>query len=347
MEARGKNGGHGSFVPIHDNDAHFDEGQQPVGIEELVQQIRETADKLVRDHASRADVKLLSTALKELRYCFKVFSAYRNHKKVTVFGSARTKPDHPSYKQAVEFGRKMAEAGFMVITGAAHGIMEAGHVGAGRDMSIGINILLPFEQESNSVVSGDPKLMHLKYFFTRKLLFVKECEGIALFPGGFGTHDEGFEVLTLVQTGKSHLFPIVMVDEPGGDYWKQWNQFIHNCLLNRGLISLADVHLYKVTESVDEAAAEVINFYRVYHSMRYVKGELVLRLNHRVDEKLLARLRTGFADIVERGIIDQTDALPAEDNEPGLLHLPRLRFWFDRRSLGRLRQMIDLINQEG
>lgn len=347
MNFEGKNGTHGSFIPIHDNDAHFDEGQQPVGIDELVKQIRETADKLVRDHASRGDVKLLSTALKELRYCFKVFSAYRALRKVTVFGSARLKSDHPSYQQAVEFGRHMAEAGFMVITGAAHGIMEAGHVGAGREMSIGVNILLPFEQEANSVVTGDPKLMHLKYFFTRKLLFVKECEGIALFPGGFGTHDEGFEVLTLVQTGKSHLFPIVMVDEPGGDYWKQWNQFVHNCLLDRGLISPADVHLYKVTDSVDEAVAEVLNFYRVYHSMRYVKGELVLRLTRKLDQKLIARLRTEFADIVERGAIEQSEALPAEENEPNIRQLPRLRFWFDRRSLGRLRQMIDLINLEG
>ncbi len=347
MDLAGKNGNHGSFVPIHDNDAHFDEGQHPVGIEELVKQIRETADKLVRDHASRGDVKLLSTALKELRYSFKVFSAYRTHRKITVFGSARLKADHPSYKQAVEFGRQMAEAGFMVITGAAHGIMEAGHVGAGRDMSIGINILLPFEQEANSIVTGDPKLMHLKYFFTRKLLFVKECDGIALFPGGFGTHDEGFEVLTLIQTGKSHLFPIVMVDEPGGDYWKQWNQFIHNCLLDRGLISPADVHLYKVTDSVAEAVAEMRNFYRVYHSMRYVKNELVLRLQRRLEPTLLAHLESSFADIIERGGIAQSGALPAEENEPEIRELPRLRFWFDRRSLGRLRQMIDLINREG
>lgn len=346
MDLEGKNGRQGSFLRIHDNDAHFDEGQQQVGIEELVKQIRETADKLVRDHASRGDVKLLSTALKELRYCFKVFSAYRAHKKVTVFGSARLKSDHPSYQQAVVFGRRMAEAGFMVITGAAHGIMEAGHVGAGRDRSIGINILLPFEQEANSVVTGDPKLMHLKYFFTRKLLFVKECEGIALFPGGFGTHDEGFEVLTLVQTGKSHIFPIVMVDEPGGDYWKQWDQFIRNCLLDRGLISPADVHLYKVTDSVDEAVDEVLNFYRVYHSMRYVRGELVLRLSRKLSENLLARIQSDFADIVERGAIEQTESLPAEENEPDIRHLPRLRFWFDRRSMGRLRQMIDLINRE-
>src|SRR3989440_7019228 len=162
----------------------------------------------------------------------------------------------------------MAQAGFMVITGAASGIMEAGHVGAGRDASIGINILLPFEQSANTIIAGDAKLMHLKYFFTRKLLFVKESDAVVLFPGGFGTQDEGFEVLTLIQTGKSHMFPIVMVDEPGGDYWKLWHQYIENVLMRRGLISPSDLALYKVTDSVDVAVEEVLNFYRVYHSMR-------------------------------------------------------------------------------
>src|SRR5207253_4107448 len=209
------------FHQAHDTDGSHEEESKTAGIEQYIQQIKETADKLVRDHASRGDVKLLATAFRELRYSFKVFSAFRQRRKVTVFGSARLPQDHPSCVQAAEFGRRMAQAGYMVITGAAQGIMEAGHVGAGREASIGINILLPFEQEANAVIAGDSKLMHLKYFFTRKLLFVKESDAIALFPGGFGTLDEGFEVLTLIQTGKSHLFPIVMIDEPGGDYWKQ------------------------------------------------------------------------------------------------------------------------------
>src|SRR5262249_12164141 len=170
-----------------------------------------------------------------------------------VCGWARLPPTDPSYQVAVEFGRRMAEAGFMVITGAAAGIMEAGHVGAGRDKSIGINILLPFEQHANPIIDGDRKLMHLKYFFTRKLLFVKESDAVALFPGGFGTQDEGFEVLTLVQTGKSHLFPIVLVDEPGGDYWVRWQAFIVDVLLKRKLISPEDLSLYKLCTSVDEA----------------------------------------------------------------------------------------------
>ncbi len=335
---------HGTFQQLHD-DAHPEE-RHPVGVEHLVAQLRETADKLIRDAASRGDVKLLSTALKELRYSFKVFSAYRHLRKVTVFGSARLPPTDPAYAQAVEFSRRMAQAEYMVITGAASGIMEAGHVGAGREKSIGVNILLPFEQEANSIIAGDRKLMHLKYFFTRKLLFVKESDAIALFPGGFGTQDEGFEVLTLVQTGKSHLFPIVMVDEPGGDYWKKWHQFIKEVLAARRLISPADLALYKVTDSVDEAVNEVLNFYRVYHSMRYVEGDLVLRLQRRLPEPLLEQIRTAFADIVVAGTFEQTNALPAEANDTAVASLPRLRFRFDRRSLGRLRMLVDQINRE-
>src|SRR5438552_18691442 len=243
----------------HVDDSLHDDSRAPVGIEQLVQQLKETADKLIRDQANRGDVKLLSTALKELRYAFKVFAPYRQRRKVTVFGSARLSADHPAYAQAVEFSRRMAAARFMVITGAASGIMEAGHVGAGRENSIGVNILLPFEQDANAVIAADAKLMHLKSFFTRKLLFVKESDAIALFPGGFGTLDEGFEVLTLIQTGKSHMFPIVMVDEPGGDYWKRWESLIRDTLLKRGMMSPADLALFKVTDSAAAAAAVVIN----------------------------------------------------------------------------------------
>ena len=341
------NGAGDPFQQVHDNDAHQEDARRTIGIEQLVQQIKETADKLIRDHANRGDVKLLSTALKELRYCFKVFGPYHNRRKVTVFGSARLPLEHPACQSAVEFGRRMAEAGFMVITGAASGIMEAGHVGAGRDASIGINILLPFEQSANTIIAGDAKLMHLKYFFTRKLLFVKESDAVALFPGGFGTQDEGFEVLTLIQTGKSHMFPIIMVDEPGGDYWKQWHHYIEHVLMGRGLISPSDLALYKVTDSVDVALAEVLNFYRVYHSMRYVGDELVLRLQQELRPELLDKLRTDFADIVVRGIIEQSGALPAEANDVQLAAMPRLRFHFDRRHLGRLRMLIDVINLEG
>jgi uncharacterized protein (TIGR00730 family) len=337
----------GIFIQIHDNEQHHPEKVQQVNSEQLVQQIKETADKLVRDQANRGDIKLLSTALKELRYAFKVFAPYRHRRKVAIFGSARLKPDHPAYLQAVEYGRRMAEAGYMVITGAASGIMEAGHLGAGRENSIGLNIMLPFEQEANTVIAGDGKLMQMKYFFTRKLMFVKEADAIVLFPGGFGTLDEGFEVLTLVQTGKSHLFPIVMVDQPGGTYWKRLQQFIEEVLLAGGTISPMDQHLYKVTDSLDEAVQEVVGFYRVYHSMRYVHGDLVLRLHRPLSDELLQRLRAEFADIVQRGTIEQSAALPAEAGDTHLADLARLHFRFDRHSLGRLRQMIDLINREG
>src|SRR5436305_1438327 len=283
---------------------------QPGGIEELVQQIKDTADKLQRDKANRGDVKLLSTALRELRYAFKVFAPVRNRRKITVFGSARTPPSDPSYQQAVEFGRRAAEAGYLVITGAARGIMEAGYRGAGRENSVGINILLPFEQSANPVIAGDVKLMHLKYFFTRKLLFLKESDAIALFPGGFGTHDEGFEVLTLIQTGKSHMFPVVCIDYPGDDYWWTWDQFIRKQLLSRNMISAPDLSLYRVTDSVADAVREIRNFYRVYHSMRYVKGQLVLRLHKAPIPALLERFRSDFRDILAEGTFELTGALP-------------------------------------
>jgi uncharacterized protein (TIGR00730 family) len=348
MKRHASKAGDGPFQQVHDSQPPAgDDERQPVSIEQLVQQLKETADKLIRDQANRGDVKLLSTALKELRYAFKVFAPYKGRHKVTVFGSARLGADHPAYQQAVLFGRRMAEAGYMVITGAASGIMEAGHVGAGRANSIGVNILLPFEQDANTVIAGDAKLMHLKYFFTRKLLFVKESDAVALFPGGFGTQDEGFEVLTLVQTGKSHLFPIVMVDEPGGDYWRLWLEYVDRVLLKRGLISPDDMSLFQVTDSVDEAVAELLGVYRVYHSMRYVGRDLVLRLQRPLTEPVLERLRQEFADIVAGGRIEQTAALPAEANDTHLAHLPRLRFHFDRRSLGRLRQLIDAINRDG
>jgi uncharacterized protein (TIGR00730 family) len=320
------------------------EDRPPITAEQLAQQIRETADKLIRDGMSRAELKMLSTALKELRYSFKVFRPYQSVRKVTVFGSARLPASDPAYQAAVEFGRRMSQAGFMVITGAAAGIMEAGHVGAGRERSIGVNILLPFEQAANPIIHGDQKLIHLKYFFTRKLLFVKEADAIALFPGGFGTQDEGFEALTLVQTGKSHLFPIVMVDAPAGDYWTRWQDYIRDVLVARGLISPDDLSLYRITQSIDEAVEEVLGFYRVYRSMRYVGHDLVLRLQAPLSEQLLERVRSDFAGIVVSGTFEQSGILPEEGNEsPDLV---RLRFHFDRRSMGRLRQLVDFINRE-
>jgi uncharacterized protein (TIGR00730 family) len=316
-------------------------------VAELIDQIRESADKLALDQTSQGDLKILSRTLRELRYAFKVFTPYRSRRKVTVFGSARTRPEQPAYQQAVQFGRAMAEAGWLVVTGAASGIMEAGHVGAGREHSMGLNIMLPFEQQSNAIIAGDPKLVHMKYFFTRKLMFVKECDAVCLLPGGFGTLDEGLEVLTLLQTGKREMVPVVMLDEPGGSFWSQFQEYVKNVLLARGMISPEDLSLYKLTDDVTTAVHEIQQFFRIYHSMRYVKNRLVLRLTQRVSDAQLAEINVEFADILTEGAFEQVDkALPEEEDEPSLIALPRLVFRFNRRNLGRLRQLIDRINVE-
>ena len=313
---------------------------------ELIAEIKETADKMARDKATRGDLKIVSRALKELRYAFKVFTPYRRRRKVTVFGSARMPPEHPAYRQALEFGRRMAEEDWMVVTGAGGGIMEAAHVGAGRELSIGLNIMLPFEQEANPVISRDDKLINLKYFFTRKLLFVKEVHAVTLCPGGFGTQDEGFETLTLVQTGKRDIMPIVCLDEPGGDYWQGWLEFVRRQLLDKKLISPDDQSLFRITDSVEDAVDEIMQFYSVYNSMRYVRNKLVLRLHREPPDALVERLNAEFSDLVESGRIEKVRTHRLEADDEHLSELPRLKFQFDRVSIGRLRQMIDLINAE-
>ncbi|HEX5102479.1 MAG TPA: TIGR00730 family Rossman fold protein [Pirellulaceae bacterium] len=314
-------------------------------IDDLIQTIKETADKLAADGSTRGDLKILSRTLRELRYAFKVFAPYRRKRKVTVFGSARTPPEHPAYQQAVAFGRAMAEAGWLVVTGAAAGIMEAGHVGAGRDYSMGLNIMLPFEQSANPVIAGDIKLVHMKYFFTRKLMFVKECDAVVCSPGGFGTLDEAMEVITLLQTGKRDMIPVVLLDPPGSGYWQGLNDFIHNQLLRNRLISPEDLHLFKLTDDPEAAKGEVLQFFRVYHSMRYVKNELVIRVQRPLDAPFLEAINTGFSDLLVTGRFEQREALPLERDETDLAYLPRLVFQFNRRNFGRLRLLIDAINR--
>ena len=295
-----------------------DEQRRRRRIDDLIQRIKESADKLASDEPARGDLKILSRALRELRYAFKVFSPYRRRRKVTVFGSARTLPDEPAYSQAVEFGRAMAKHDWLVVTGAASGIMEAGHRGAGRKHSMGLNIMLPFEQEANPVIAGDHKLVHMKYFFTRKLMFVKECDAVVCLPGGFGTLDEALEVLTLLQTGKRDMVPVVLLDAPGGSYWKKLHEFIADQLLGEGMICEEDLSLYKVTDSHEDAIEEVLGFYRVYHSMRYVKHHLVLRLKHALNESQVEAINGLFRDVLVDGCFEQREAFSEERDEPDL-----------------------------
>jgi len=310
---------------------------------DYVRQIIVSALRLVRDEAAVGDLKLVNSALKELRHSFRVFARYEHIRKVAIFGSARTKADHPDWQQAHRFAQRIVGEGWMVITGAGDGIMGAAQGGAGREKSFGVNIRLPFEQLANPTIAGDSKLVNFRYFFTRKVIFVKEAHAIVLFPGGFGTHDEGFEALTLIQTGKSEILPVVFVDAPGGSYWKDWKEYVRGHLLDRGLISENDGHLFKVTDDVDEAVREVLNFYSNYHSSRYVRDLLVLRVRVPPDEEQLARLNDDFEDLVTKGGIEVTDPLPEEGDE--WPNHPRVTLHFNRLDMGRLRVLIDDLNR--
>ena len=322
-----------------------DEPITTVESQDLIRVMRHTIDRMEKDKTARGDLKILSRTLRELRYAFTVFRPYRRRRKVTIFGSARTKPEHPEYEAAVELGKKMAEAhGWMVITGAGGGIMEAGHKGAGREASMGLNIMLPFEQSANPYIEGDDKLVTMKYFFTRKLMFVKECSAVVCLPGGFGTLDEALETLTLMQTGKQTMLPLVLLDAGDGTYWKDLGVFLKKQLLNGGMISPDDVNLYKITNSVDEAIDEVLGFYKVYHSMRYVNDRLVFRLKKKLSDEQLETINADFSEILHSGGFAQQAAMPEESGEPDLEDLPRLVFHFNRRSLGRLRALINFIN---
>jgi uncharacterized protein (TIGR00730 family) len=298
---------------------------------------------MYEDGADLGDLKVANSTLKELRYAFKIFSLYRAHPKVTVFGSARTLPTSPISQQARQFAENMVKAGWMVVTGAGGGVMGAAQEGAGREDSFGLNIRLPFEQEVNPWIAEDPKLIHFKYFFTRKLFFVKEASAVCLCPGGFGTFDEAFEVLTLVQTGKASIIPIVLLDVPGGEYWLHWEQFIRVQLVAQGLISPEDLDLFLITDDVEHAVEEIFSFYRLYHSARYVDDDLVLRLKRPLSPAVLPALEGGFADILKGPLTQHEGPLIAEGDEyPDLW---RLVMPFIRSRYGRLRKFIDAVNQ--
>ena len=313
---------------------------------ELLMQTLETLVRMSSQGAERLDWKILSYSLLDMEGGFKSFFPYRHTRKITVFGSARTPADLPEYQMAVEFARRVAKKGFMVMTGAGGGIMQAGNEGAGRDCSFGLNIQLPFEQGANPVITGDEKLLDFKYFFTRKLFFLKESDAIALFPGGFGTQDEAFESLTLMQTGKAGPLPLVLIDRPGGDYWKSWDHYIRNRLLDQGLISSDDTGLYHLTDSIDDALESIESFYRMYHSSRYADGQLVIRLKAPLCAGGIEQLNDEFGDILIRGTIREVSAFDAEHDDE-TKSLPRLALHFNQRNFGRLHQMIRFIGKLG
>lgn len=300
-----------------------------------------TALRFSRDHADRGDLKMASAALKELRYAFRVFAPYRASRKVAIFGSARTRADDPLYEQTVRLAARLAEREWMIISGAGPGIMQAGIEGAGTDNAFGVSIRLPFESTASTYLDGDPKLINFRYFFTRKVSFIKEADGFALLPGGFGTLDELFELLTLVQTGKAQPGPIVLLDVPGGTYWTEWWDFIERELSGRHYISPDDHGLVTITDDVDRAVDRLTGFFSNYHSMRFVDRRLVLRMVHAPDADRLAALSEEYAGIIERGGIERVEPSKSEITDDDHLDLERIAFRFDRHGWSRLMALID------
>ncbi|MEH1888375.1 MAG: LOG family protein [Nostoc sp.] len=313
---------------------------------QLIQQALATIVRLADTEIERLDWKILSAALVDMERGFQLFYNYRHVRKITVFGSARLASDTPEYQMALKFARAVSQLGFMVMTGGGGGIMQAGHEGAGRENSFGLNIQLPFEQLANPFIEGDPKLINFKYFFTRKLFLLKESDAIALFPGGFGTQDEAFECMTLTQNGKFGPVPLVLIDRPGGDYWWSWSEYIDKQLVQNGLVSPEDPSLYTVTDNLDVACDVITRFYQVYHSCRYVGNKLVIRLKTDISDAQVEQLNANFSQIIVQGRIEKSQALPQEAQDE-TVGLPRLILYFNQRDFGRLYQMIATINQMG
>jgi uncharacterized protein (TIGR00730 family) len=316
----------------------------PAQSRELLAMVASLHD-MAREGTSVGDLKIASAALAEMAEAFRVFRPYRAIRKVTMFGSARTKPDDPVYIMARDLAANLAAADWMVVTGAGPGIMAAGHEGAGRDHAFGVNIRLPHEEGANPFIAQDPKLVEMRYFFTRKLMLIKESHAYAILPGGFGTQDESFELLTLLQTGKAEPAPVVMLETPGGTYWKGWLRFVQEEAIRAGWVSPEDMALFTVTNTVEEAAAAILGFYRNYHSCRWVGDLLVLRVLTEPSRAELADLNQRFADIVTRGSIRTATAFPPERSSNDHPELPRLAFRFDKWHFARLRQLIDAVNE--
>lgn len=301
-----------------------------------------TALKLITDDRHTGELKLMTAAFKELRYAYQVFSRYNDQPKISIFGSARTPERDEDYRVCVEFSRKLADHGWLCITGAGDGIMKAGHEGPGAESSIGLSIRLPFETTANDVIAGDDKLINFRYFFTRKLMFVSQCDAVAVFPGGFGTQDEIFEALTLIQTGKSGMIPIVLCEAPGRTYWKHWDNYVRRSLLNTGMISPEDLNLFHITRDMDDAVRHVRQFYRNYHSSRYVGNDLVIRIRKPLDGGDVKRLNEEFASLIAEGEIVQRGTYEVEKE---FEDLPRIAFTHTRHNIGLIRRLIDRINE--
>jgi uncharacterized protein (TIGR00730 family) len=323
---------------------------------EYIHETLQTLLRMTEEDIARLDWKILKAALQDMERAFQVFQDYRHVRKIAVFGSARLPEDSDEYQMAVKFARCITGQGFMVMTGAGGGIMEAVNKGAGAEKSFGLNIQLPFEQHSNPFIEGDPKLINFKYFFTRKLFFLREADAIAVFPGGFGTQDEAFESLTLSQTGKSPPVPLVLIDKPGGTYWHAWDNYIQTELIPRGLINPEDRQLYTMTDDLQVGCEAIAGFYRIYHSSRYVDEQLVIRLNHDLTDTQVKTLNQDFKDILLSGQIQKSKMLLGESKhqqpQPQQVmdqteQLPRLVLHFNQRDLGRLYQMITAINTMG
>lgn len=319
--------------------AHHPHGQ-------WIQRALSVLTRIAGEEIDRLDWKILTTAIEDMEKGFQMFYPHRHVRKIAIFGSARIAPADSEYRFAVEFAKAITQYGFMVITGGGGGIMQAGNEGAGREHSFGLNIQLPFESESNPFIAGDPKVVSFKYFFTRKLFFLRESDAVALFAGGFGTQDEAFETLTLCQTGKYGPAPLVLIDEPGGTYWKSWQDYVCNTLLARELISPEDLNLFTVTDSLAEACSIIRNFYCLYHSSRFVGDRYVLRLTAELLDEQVEQLNDEYSDILDKGIIEKSQAFP-EERADETQDLPRLVFYFNQKHLGRLYQMINQINQFG
>jgi len=310
----------------------------------LVRDLLVTGLKLLPDERDTGELKLITSAVKEMRHAYRVFGRYKEPHKVTIFGSARTAEDHPDYAATVEFSKLMAEAGWMIITGAGGGIMAAGHVGPGRAASFGVAIRLPFETTANHVIAGDEKLIHFRYFFTRKLMFLSQAEAVVLCPGGFGTMDEAYETLTLVQTGKAGMIPVVLLEGADGQYWHSWDRWVKEQLLTRRLINAEDLGLYYFAKDPADARRHIVKFYRNYHSSRYVRDDYVIRMKRPLPPEALERLNEEFAVLVKEGKITQRGPYEVEDE---YLDLPRLAFTHTRSKFSLIRRLIDRVNELG